>query len=185
MLQRGRYQMRIKLRFVLPAIQMTLSACLLVLGAAQYRADRGKEIYYGAPAKRICYAINAPALLFRSAGLYILDASHLVSAKVYDAIDNGTFILGVGLLWFLVGAAIDSRLKRPAKAALSRPWRLAIDFSLIVLGIAFLFFGFGAWNLIHLGSMLQGFAEAAIYCLWALVLVFISGYDLRLLSTAR
>jgi hypothetical protein len=175
----------LKLKFVLPAIQIILAAVLLVVGSAQHRAERGKDIYYGAPAKRICYALNAPALLFRSAGLAILDASHLASTNLYNVIDSGMFILGVGLLWFFVGAAIESRSKRGDRTALSRSWRLLIDFSLIVLGVAFLLFGLGAWKLVHWGSVLQGFAEAAIYFLWALALVFISGRDLRLLSASQ
>ncbi|HET9180675.1 MAG TPA: hypothetical protein VFP59_00970 [Candidatus Angelobacter sp.] len=175
--------MALKLRFVLPAIQVILAASLLIIGAAQHKADRGKDIYYGAPAERVCYAINAPALLFRSAGLYLWHTTDF--PMVNDAVDNGIFMIGVVLLWFLVGATIESRLKGCHKTALSRPWRLAIDFFLIVVGIAFVLVGVGAWNLVHLGSTLQGFAEAAIYFLWAMVLVLISGRDLRVLSTNR
>lgn len=121
--------MRAKWRAILPLVQMAVAVALLLLGHAHDRADVGFEPPPVSPETTFCYAISAPALLFRFCGIRLWDVMRLSnSASTEIIVDDIIFIVGVGLLWYVVGREIDLRgRKKTSLMLLPPPFRISLD----------------------------------------------------------
>lgn len=173
--------MRIRLRLLLPAIQIVIAVLLLIVGNNQMAAHRGQDVYFGPPANWICYALNAPATVLRSAVMYLWEKLGRPFDTHVIAIDNAIFILGVGLVWFLVGAGIEVWLRKGRNVdplVSAGPLRLVIDLSLMLLGLAFVVLvGYGTRDLLRMQSLASAITQAALYAIWGLVLLIVYGRD--------
>ena len=92
---------------ILPLTQVPIAATLFAVGHYTYRAVPGREYYYGEAATRVCHALNAPVMLPRFLVVSLLNAARLTGNSVVNVVDEGIFLVGVGLLWYVVGNAID------------------------------------------------------------------------------
>jgi len=104
-----------KLAVVLPAVQFVFAAILLQWS---YRTPipRGTELYV--PTSRlICRGLNAPALLFSEVDYYFVQSE---AAPTWTArpilgfyADDLFFLLGVIVVWYFAGRALDLRATSP------------------------------------------------------------------------
>jgi len=96
----------VKMRFLLPAVQLGIAIGLLVL------ADRDKttQDLYIPTSALVCTGINAPANLLRAvAWTIILQMPDRAPPRTYG-LPRLFFLVGVGVTWYLVGRAADSRI---------------------------------------------------------------------------
>lgn len=182
--------MRIKFRLLLPAIQIAMAVLLLVLGEHQRAAHRGQDMYFGPPAAWICYALNAPATVFRSGVMYLWNELGRPFASHVIAIDNAIFFFGLGVVWSLVRVVADSwfRKRRNIVSAMpAGPLRLVGDLGLVGLGVAFIVLvGYGTRDLLRMQSAVAAALESGLWAIWGLALVIICGRDfIRGISARR
>ena len=167
-------------RLTLPLVQIVIAATLFIVGRYTRTVVPGREYYYGEAATRVCHALNAPVMLFRFVVLGLWNAAHLTGSSVENVVDTGIFLVGVGLLWYLVGATIDSWRQEHVVILVTLPaWaRVSLGLFLIIVGILLGIMGIGIWNLIRWKSVLQATLEASLYELWALGLIGFCACDL-------
>ena len=157
----------------LPLLQMAVAAALLLLGYARDRAATGFEPPPVAPETLLCYAINAPVLLFRMCYIHLLGMmERAINAFDEPIVDDALFVIGAGLLWYMVGCLIDFRgQKRACLAFLSMRFRMVLDLFLVLFGIALGVVGFGARRYQY------GVALVTLYILWSLAIIVLYGLD--------
>jgi len=131
---------KLRLAIVLPIIQVVIAAILLRLG------KRPPVAMFVPTAQRINWGLNAPALLFRAVPVFVAGrepASTWPSRSVlgFDVSDL-FFLVGVIVVWFLVGRALDRRRTsktagghRSATALVAHPLLLALAGLLFYLGL--------------------------------------------------
>jgi hypothetical protein len=172
---------RSRFSIVLPCAQVLLA---LVLWRVARHDDTFRRLrldtLYAPTAWLISNGINAPAILFRWLG-HTFDASAVneAFANRFDfELSEAAFFVGVAVVWFLVGRAIDRRIALdgatappPSKSAFT-----AVVFILLgMLGALFAvegFYGFkylGRWNNPH-GNLIQD----VLFLAWAIALLYIS-----------
>lgn len=160
----------------MPLVQVAVALVLLLLGHAHDRALVGLEYPFMSPETTLCYAISAPALLFRFCGVRLWEMMRLSnSASAEIIVDDALFVFGVGLLWHVVGRVIDSRGQKEASLTfLSTPFRTSLDLFLVLIGIALGVVGLGARQYKY------GLILVAFYLLWSLAIVVFYGLDFLL-----
>jgi hypothetical protein len=123
--------MHLKLRYVLPLIQIALAVVLLWQSQVWFEAVRHRFDMPGtAPHSLLLLAINAPITVLR-----VLWYRHM---NYY--MDMAILIAMIGILWYWVGLNVESLRTSGQVLALDRmPLRIAADLLLIALGF---FFGF-------------------------------------------
>jgi len=179
--------MRASARVTLPLVQIVIAATLFIVGHYTRTVVPGREYYYGEAATRVCHALNAPVMLFRFVVMGLWNAADLTGSSVENVVDPGIFLVGVALLWYLVGTTIDLwRQKHIVILATLPAWaRVSLGLFLIIVGILLGIMGIGIWNLIRWKSVLQATLEASLYELWALGLIAFCAYDLLHLVRAK
>lgn len=101
--------MRMPLKISLPVIQIAVATVLLSLGANQTSHGSQDNSPFVATATKVCEAINAPASVFAAGSLGVLGRFLGVSQVPAG---EWLFIVGVAVLWFLVGWEIESKESR-------------------------------------------------------------------------
>jgi hypothetical protein len=166
--------MRTKWSVLLPSGQMAVAVALLCLGHRQDAATVGLEYAFVSLPTMLCYAISAPALLFRFCGIHLwnlMRLSNSVSAEVF--VDDAVFVLSVGLVWYIVGHEIDLRAQNKTTfMLLPSTFRMVVDLCLLLFGSALGIMGLGSRQYQY-GPVL-----VAIYIMWALVIVVVCSLDL-------
>lgn len=174
---------KLTFQLLLPVAQSLLAMALLELGAR----DSGPALIdfpYAATPTLICKGINAPAALF-SLGAYLLPLERLDRAPI-SIFGLGAhelfFLLGVILLWFFVGRAIDhSMLRQGSVGPKRRGWisRSLIDVALMLLANLLLLVGVAPILDRRGFTNPTGAVTAAfLWLAWFLVLFFVPGIDL-------
>ena len=173
-----------KLRFFLPVVNVAVCVWALI-------ADNPRSGQYGInpeppPLLLACYLINAPVLLIRYAvvfllgkiipavcGMASLDACYLGE----NLAARGVFLLGAGLLWYLVGHAIEGEWKGGVPAVPFRSWRrVTMDVAAVLF--AFLCVSLGVLNWKDRAYPLRLPLPFLSLVLWGLVLAVLFGRDL-------
>ena len=158
---------------VLPMVQ-TVVAVLLLQRGYQLRSTLGPHPspFYVPTVTQVCYGISAPAVFLRFATFLLGAKLTPPSIGNFDAGDL-LFLLGVVLVWYLVGRAIDARHR--GSTAKSSGGKLAANSLLMVLGIALLCFGIGG-ALSDSTENLKGAAvQIGLSVLWGCCLTVVSG----------
>jgi hypothetical protein len=163
---------RLKLRYVLPLVQMALAVALLWQSNLWFKeAVRLSDIPGPSPAFELCRSINAPIALFQA--LWFRYAS--------SSADNIVFVLAVGALWYWVGVNFESwRRYRAVLVIRRKSLRLAIDLVLFAMGVllAIVFMSEMRKVLPYFDPRsLWSLAIFGPYVLWSLVLMFFFGRD--------
>jgi hypothetical protein len=172
-----------RLRFILPTIN-AVAASLLIL-------ENSGSDFYGlrpepTPTLLACYLLNAPIMPLRF--LVMAASSRLTTTFCSPANPNacykaerlagiGVFLLGIWVLWYLVGSGIESKWKgRRALLPFRTPYRVGLDLALFFTGILCAFVGVLNWKERSFHIPLPLLA----YMVWALALTIPYGRDLLL-----
>jgi hypothetical protein len=104
--------MRAKLAWILPGVQLPLALFLLQWGrhidAATQRQMRYDTLYVSTPAL-ICDGVNAPARFLAAMSFFFDRVDHAPPTIFGLGLDYVFFLIGIVVLWFLVGRAVDNR----------------------------------------------------------------------------
>ena len=164
-----------RLKWMLPIVQVAISSVLLLVGTFQHPLG-STEYKYGSAAVRICMGLNAPALVFRFAALSSLQT---LGVRTTDTrVDNACFLLGIGLLWYLVGLQVETARRREPPRGVYGTVRVVAYLFFFVVGIGLLPTAIQMWSRIHWYSMTAACVEGSLEIAWGLVLVFCCGRGL-------
>jgi hypothetical protein len=168
----GWHRQRLKLKFsiVLPVVQLIL-AIFLLEGGDRVRT-RFDTLYYPTP-QLVCAGINAPATILIGVARLFDRIDHPQTTILGLGLDEVFFFIGVLILWFLIGKALDQRRAPGEHPSKWTPMRLVLlGIPLELLG-AILFYqglrGFltpGRWNN-YFGNIVQ----STLVLLWSLILI--------------
>lgn len=169
--------MHIKLRWLLPLLQVLLAAALLVSNFR--RPDRIENPAWTKADRQLCDGLKAPAALIRFGVLKATDKwmpNHSVADFVIDTLG---YLALVAVLWYFVAKEIVRHLalKRGALARRS-PLRNIADCALVLFGIVLV--GFGILVRRQFGFPIGAYATvvALPYFIWGIVLAGLYGRDL-------
>jgi hypothetical protein len=168
----NRQRLQLKCSIVLPIAQLILAIFLLeVVGRA--RTPQGFDNLYYSTSQLVCVGINAPATIFIGLSGLFDRVDHASPTILGLQLDEIFFFIGVLILWFVIGRALDQRWSPdefPSK------WT---KFRLVLLGVplellgGFLFYqglrGFltpGRWNN-YFGNIVQ----STLVVVWSVILI--------------
>jgi hypothetical protein len=119
---------RIRLRYVLPVVQMLLAVGLYRWSdawlAAIMRRARGEPYMGSSPGFDLLYSLNAP--------LWVV---HTFYPHLPELLDRVVFVSAIGLLWYWVALNFESLFRIRAVFTFSRPTlRVSSDLLLVVVG---------------------------------------------------
>ena len=168
---------KLRLALIMPVIQFVVAAILLQWG---YRTPvlRGSEIYIPT-ARLVCRGLNAPALLFRILDPFTWGVEWHHIPRSILGFDTGDipFLVGVIVVWYLVGRALDKRRIISGTAVKSRIAVALVACFLLLLG-GFLF----SVGLHDLGPGRPNNPSppvgAVLTLVWSVALIFFSGRGL-------
>jgi hypothetical protein len=167
---------KLRLALLLPVVQLLLAAILLRWGDTTHL--RASEDH--TPTVRlICWGLNAPALLFRALDPIRLGPTYSwipTSILGFD-IDDICFLVGVAVLWFFIGRAID---KRGSARTTGRRGMVAalVGYTLLLALGGFLLYA-GPYDLEHPVSDNPNQPVRGILTLmWSVALLYLSGRGL-------
>src|SRR5579862_6774943 len=105
--------MKLRLSWILPLVQLPLAIFLLALGERSSHSAEVTRMHYDTPylatPTLICKGINAPAgLLAITSGLFNR-VDHAPPTIFGFTLDYVFFLIGVVILWCIVGSALDER----------------------------------------------------------------------------
>ena len=178
--------MALRLRFVLPVVNVLGGSALLIYAAL--RPGRGDGISPGPQPAVLCYLINAPASVFRNFAisawdrLVVANCSAANTEACYSVgriVEVGLFLGAVGLLWYLVGLEIESSTqdKRAAVPSWS-PLRVLADSALIAIGVFLAVSAVAIWRgPVWMHSLWSGLGGIT-YTAWATAFIATYGRDL-------
>lgn len=162
-----------KLRFalLLPVIQAVVALGLIEWGE-QTPGPRGADSFVPT-AWLVCRGLNAPALLFRSLWAPTLDSP----LRLIVGLDTSDFLflLGVIVVWYFVGRALDQRSTLTPVGGRAVASAVTVHLLLLALGGLLLFvalhdFEYQVTSLAPVGAFL--------ILLWSVSLLFLSGRGL-------
>jgi hypothetical protein len=161
-----------KIRFavILPVGQVMIALALFKWGEQQW-AGKGLFVPTG---RLLCFALNAPALLFLNLlGLFPDWSAPRICGFYFDEI---FFLPGVAFLWYLVGRALDRRRTLDAQSRSRKTIPEALfNLFLVVYGVYFFWTESVMWFW-HRNLLIFGGAhtyDAALYWAWSLVLILV------------
>ena len=165
---------KIKLAAILPATQLAFAAALLRI-ADRVDIPYGTELYVPT-ARLICMGLNAPALLFRFLDpimwgpRFAVLPSSLLGFDTHDLF----FLIGVTVVWCVVGRALDRR--GTLESALEGRSIGAVLVQLLLLALGVLLFMAGVHDLEHPASNNPNQPiRAFLTFVWSVSLVWVSG----------
>ena len=165
---------RVRLRYILPAAQVTAALVLYYLGGRWYEGMRHVSSMPGtSPFFTLLVSLNAPLALVR--GLYY--------RHVPELWDRWVFVSAIAILWYWVALNVESWRRDRKVLAFSRfPLRLTADLLLIALGAFWGFVFAGQGRQIHMDLEFAHplFVPCVLGLLlaWSLALIFFFGRDL-------
>lgn len=172
--------MQLRLRWVLPIAQLIAAVLLLQWGrhleGSQSRFD---TLYFPTPAL-VCKGINAPATVLAGVAFFFDRVDHPRPTIFGSTLDYPLFIIGILILWYLVGRVLDS-WRSTGKSFLAWTWlRLVfIGGPLAVLGALFLYESLQGfrdpwrWN-----NRTGNLVHSVLLLLWSIVLIGLPGLKL-------
>lgn len=156
-----------QLRFavVLPILQFLTAGGLLEWGH-RVPPPKGLDTLYMPTVTLICFGINAPAVLFKSPW-YVLPRTSL-SILGFGA-EELSFLLGVVLVWYLLGRELD---QRESQKALLPVTALSFFFNilLIVFGMVLFLLGLAAIFRHPGGNSSGGIIAGTLFLIWSLAI---------------
>jgi hypothetical protein len=162
-------------------VQLLLAIGLLKWGVWQEHHPPGSfDTAYVATPTFACEGINAPAVFLGNVVRAVAPprrANEAVSDKLLGGY-NLSFLLGVIILWYLVGRGVDRRISRSAGAQttvgarVSQALQVIVGICLLPIGIGYI--GSGARLNNALGNTLSG----TLFLAWSLVLIALPGATL-------
>jgi hypothetical protein len=114
----------------------------------------------------ICFGINAPAVLFKSPW-YVVPKTSL-SILGFGA-EELSFLLGVAVVWYLVGRWLDQREPRAALPITARSFIYSI--LLIAFGVVLFFLGLAAIFRHPGGNSFGGIVAGTLSLVWSLAII--------------
>ncbi len=163
-----------KLRFVLllPFLQFVIAVSLLGLGQTAM-PPRGPDTLYVPITAMICTGITAPAILFKLP-LHWVPVYYWPNVGKFSAGDL-LFLVGVVVVWAMVGRIIDARLLRSNQAIRPRLGPRRTVFAVLMLLLGLLLFYMGIVPLQNSpGSVSGGIAEAILFFVWGGILTLVN-----------
>lgn len=167
--------MQLKLSWTLPIVQLPIAILLLqwarVSGAVEQQ--RFDTLYTATPAL-VCAGINAPARVFEATAGFFDRVDHPIPTIFGFKLDYVFFLVGIGILWYVVGKVLDQRQssRHEPRPAWTTTKLIITGGPLALLG-ALLFYvslqGFlNPWRWSnHVGGIVHSF----LFLLWSLILI--------------
>jgi hypothetical protein len=178
---------RIKLSILLPSLQLALAVFLLQWGK-RIRPPRGLDTIYISTPSQICAGINAPATVFALLERLFWRVDHPPPAIFGFGLGYLFFLLGVALVWHLVGRGLDQRMLWRGRLAIwTKRKLLFVGLPLTLIGAFFLYGGIRSlltpWGL---NNYWGSIASDSLAVLWSLFLIGIpASAAVRLYHTER
>jgi hypothetical protein len=164
--------MKLRLSWILPLVQLPLAIFLLEWGehsaqSADVIRMRYDTLYFATPTL-ICGGINAPARFLAATSRLFDRVDHAQPTIAGLTLDYVFFMIGVLILWYLVGRALDNR--QLGRSAWSITKLLLAGGPLALLGSLFFYNGLqgfltpSRWN-----NQIGNIAQSLLFMLWSLV----------------
>ena len=176
---------KLRMALILPAALFSLTAVSL---RYDYNAPQPHGVeYYVGPIRLICRAVSAPAVALSTLNYYLIGTETKpglgLSSILGFYMDDALFLLGVAILWYVVGRALDRRVSAPTE--IRRHWVVRVVQSCLsgALGALLL--------LIAVHDLKNPVTAAARICAvlilgWSAILLLFGGrLLLQLISSAR
>lgn len=172
-----------KLRFILPGINLVASAAGLIHDNLQSFGRKNPE---PSAALLACYLINAPALVIRRAAEFafsklipeVCNPVGLDSCYRAERITSvAVFMMALGMLWYLVGRAVEAEWLGKGRGAEPGDWRRG-SLDAIVILFAMFCAVIGVLNWRERSNPLNLPLPFVAYILWALILGVLCSRDL-------
>ncbi len=164
--------MQMRLSWILPIVQLPLAIVMLEWGRHSGMQSRFDTLYFPTPAL-LCRGINAPATVLMAIAFFFDRVDHDRPTILGATLDYPLFLIGVVVLWYLVGRALDSR-RFADKSPLAWTWpRLVlVGGPLALLGALFLYEGVqGLFTPWRWNNYWGNIAESVLTTLWSFVLI--------------
>lgn len=172
--------MQLRLWWILPTLQLIVALLLLQWGR-QLEGGQGRfdTLYVPTPAL-VCKGINAPATALAGMAFFFDRVDHQRPTILGSTLDYPLFLIGVLILWYLVGKALDS-WRSTGETPLAWTWPRLVFFGgpLAVLGALFLYEGLQGfrdpwrWN-----NRTGNIMHSVLVLLWSIVLIGVPGLKL-------
>ncbi|SRR6266700_463748 len=178
-----------KLKIILPIAQVVIAIGLLILAHQQLKGTSWgrtgtswNQSAGGAPARRICIALNAPVIFFHNLGLWDR-VSGLGGGKepglgdrTLLSGDDFIWLIGIALLWYLIGLIIELKLRKRKNLVLAfTPLRVGFDLILVFMAITFAAGTFDSW--FEAPGWAISVVTATLFLAWTFGLLVYCGYD--------
>jgi hypothetical protein len=175
----------VKMRLILPAVQLTIAILLLVL-ARRYIPPQHYDTLYMPTAGFVCMGINAPATLFRAAAAAVLPL-YTPDRTPWSLLGFGTedllFLAAVIALWYVVGQWLDKRIADKApRTAIPRWPGVLVSAGLALFGVPLIALGAKGLNSYSIGFHNYNNPRGSLIA-WVLALTW--GITLTVVSIVR
>jgi hypothetical protein len=165
---------KLRLAIVLPCIQVLLAFALL-RAASHQRLPRGWDTPHTSDAALVCVGISAPAFPLITLAMLLPKQWQVGTVLSFDAAQI-CFLLGVVVVWYWTGRALDRRMSRETwneanvgvGSIMLRLLKCSWGIAVIVVGVRTIQIGVG----IHSGGPILGYVvSASLFFAWAVVLI--------------
>jgi len=99
--------MQVRLSWILPIVQLPLAIVMLEWGRHSEMQGRFDTLYFPTPAL-VCKGINAPATVLMAMAFFFDRVDHPPPTILGFTLDYPLFLIGIVILWYLAGRALDS-----------------------------------------------------------------------------
>jgi hypothetical protein len=162
----------LKLSFVLPIVQVGLAVFLLNSDTGTHPSQKWDTLY--TPTFRlVCAGINAPATIFIGFGRMFDRVDHPQPTIFGLSLEFVFFLVGIALLWYVVGNLLDRRLMSNGPPRVWSKRKLTIlGGALAVYGVFFFYIGLQGlltpwrWN-----NYWGNIAHSSLSLVWSVVLL--------------
>src|SRR5262249_48666517 len=157
------------LSIILPCVQVALAVGLWEWGRYQPRAQG-----FGAwpIAGLICYGINAPAILPSRLAVYPFRMMYPPHFLSYYSLSEWAFFAGVAVLWFLVGLALDRKIRGTSTERRVTPVTIVWRLLLLAMGTVLFLLALRQFSMPwHQGNYWGTIIESILFLVWSAVLI--------------
>jgi hypothetical protein len=181
----------VKMRLILPAVQLAL-AILLLASARRYIPPQHYDMYM-TTGGFVCIGINAPATLFRVAAAAVLPL-YTPDRTPWSLLGFGTedllFLAAVIAVWYLVGQWLDKRIAgKASRTAIPRWLGVLVSAGLALFGVPLIALGARGLNSYSIdfpyncNNPRGSFIGAVLTLAWGMTLTVVS--IVRITKTVR